>query len=122
MQVGQYVDHHVTDAAIKSRVIGELFWQLLTDDGATSPLHDVKIDTEYGGVCTQGVTTGCQREDLAEPREYAVLTLHVVRTWCNRAERRTPKHVLARTELQQVSQVGVSASELSQREGTRGVR
>ena len=57
MQVGQYLDHHVTYAAIKSRVISELFGQRLTDDSATSSLHDVKIDAEYGGVCTQDITT-----------------------------------------------------------------
>ena len=113
VQCGKRVHERLAQAPRDGRVAGNVGREPLADDEAMAPLQHVEVDAQHVGVGTQHMTARRERVRGAQPRQHAVLALHVVGGRRHRAARRPPQHILPIAAAEQVGEVGVAAAELS---------
>ena len=113
MQRHEHVHHHFTDAPAQQRSIGLDVRHSISNNDAVAPLHDLKGCADNALVFAVKITPGGQRKMPVQLGEYAELALHVVRARCQWPKWRTAQYVLRVAEIQQISEIGVSAPKLA---------
>ncbi len=112
----EVVDQRLVQAAHLIRRERETGRQVLAQDHAADPPHDVEVRAEHAVVLAERERLRRERIHGVEPGQDAVLPTHVVRALHLAAERRAAQHVLALAGAQQIRQVRVPARELLDRD------
>ena len=122
MEPGEIVDKRFAQLAGRLGVSSQPFRRISAQDDSLYPFHQVEGRTEHRRVFTVKKRRRSLRVNQVQFREYAVLPTHIMRGFDLTAERRTAQHHLAVAQTHQISQVGMSAGKLFDRERSDEIR
>ena len=120
MERSEYVDEHLADAPAGLRVVVARRHLTAHDDSMTAR-HDLEFGADDRDVVAEQIAPRRQLESGVEHRQNAIFAAHVVRARRYRAQRRTAQHVFGISEADQIGEIGVAATELTERKRSCGI-
>ena len=122
MQVREHVHEHLADTPVDRRLVRQVRWQLAADDSTVPSFHDMEIGSEHAVIRAQREARWCEWKRLSQSTQDAMFALHVVCGRRDGSQWGAAQHILVFAEAEEIRQVGMAATELSQGERSGRVR